>query len=148
MMEPTYPIAASVSLALAIVGCAPLPSTTPVFPGMSGLVTDARTHFPVPRATITASRAGYVREGITSRSGHFALSAATQWHYLVYLGSPGIAPCPWTFRYGPEPLIITASALGYKSASQTFRPLGIQALFVQPLEALPEHINFLLRPER
>lgn len=132
---------------LALVGCAPLPSTTPVFPRLSGVVTDSKTQSPVPKATVTASRAGYVRKGVTNRSGHFELSPATQWHYLVYIGSPGLAPLPWTFRHGPEPLIITASAPGYGSASQTFKPLGVRALFVQPLETLPDHIDFFLKPE-
>ena len=68
--------------------------------------------------------------------------------HLVYLGSPGIAPLPWQFRHGPTPLIITAHAPGYVTASQKFQPLGIRALFVQPLEVLPDRIDFSLRPER
>ncbi len=148
MRKPTCSIVISVILSLAIVGCTPLPSTTPVFPRLSGVVTDSETHLPVPRASIHASRAGYVRKGVTSRSGHFTLSSAKQWHYLVYIGSPGVAPLPWPFRHGLTPLIITASAPGYESASQTFQPLRIRALFSQPLETLPDRIDFSLRPER
>jgi hypothetical protein len=112
--------ALAVGAAALIPSCAPLPSTTLVLPRLQGTVVDAHTGRPIAAASVTAARAGYTRRAMTLASGHFTLQPASQWHYLAYIGSPGVAPVPWYLQGIPTSMTITASAAGYQSTSQTF----------------------------
>lgn len=107
----------------AVSACAPLPSTTPVFPALEVGVVDAGTKTPVADAAVVATRAGYRRDGRSSAAGRFDIPAAKQWHFLVYVGSPGVAPVPWHLKASdPAPLVLSVSAPGYLPATRTFAP--------------------------
>ena len=121
--------------------CAPLPSTTPVLPRLEGIVVDAQTGRPVAAASVTAARAGYTRRAMTSATGHFTLQPASQWHYLAYIGSPGVAPAPWYLQGVPTSMTITASAAGYQSTSQTFHTREHNFFVLK----LPDTIQIALR---
>ena len=133
-------VAAAASL---LPSCAPFPSTTPVIPRLSGSVVDAQSKKPIPSATVSAVRAGYTRRAATSVAGLFTLPPASQWHYLLYIGSPGVAPVPWHLRNVPASLTITASAPGYQSSSQTFEAREEHRLFLK----LPDSIQIPLRKD-
>ena len=125
-----------------LAGCVPLPSTTPVFPEMAVEVVDARTRQPVTGAVVEASRAGYRRTAPTDACGRCTVPAASQWHFLVYAGSPGVAPTPWHLAQDdPCALTIHVSAPGRVPAFRTFEPsatnplvIGLPDPMVIPLE--------------
>jgi hypothetical protein len=124
--------------------CAPFPSTTAVAPSSHGVVQDALTRKPMAGVRVTAERARAKSSAHTSKDGFFTLPAITQWHYLIYIGSPGVAPVPWHFRGDASaPYIVTASASGYESASQSFDADKI-GKFPNGLHS-PGSINFLLK---
>ncbi|GEP42550.1 carboxypeptidase-like regulatory domain-containing protein [Brevifollis gellanilyticus] len=118
-----------------------MPSTTPVFPNLTGRVVDAEG-FPLPGAHVIAERAGYVRQGVTSKRGEFKLRAVTQSHYAVISGPPGVKPPPWFWQHEREhtPLTLTASAPGYEPATQTI-PCEPKVPFVL---VMPSNIEFQL----
>jgi hypothetical protein len=126
---------------LSLTGCAPLPSTTPVLPPISGTVVDAKTKEPISGAMVTVERAGYEQRTKTSSSGLFALKPVSQWHYLVYIGSPGVVPVPWCLRQGPVSATISASSDGYQTSSLTIPSLEKHFVRLQ----LPPKLQIELR---
>lgn len=99
--------------------CVPMPSRTLVAGSVKGTVVDARTNSPVAAAEIVATRAGHSKLARSDASGTFVLAPIYQWHGLVYLGSPGIAPTPWYYREPRSPMLISISAPGYESSKLT-----------------------------
>ncbi|WP_265592670.1 carboxypeptidase-like regulatory domain-containing protein [Verrucomicrobium sp. BvORR034] len=128
-------------LAALLPACAPFPSTTPVFPRIQGSVVDTQTGKPIAAARVTAERAGYTRKAVTSTTGVFTLPPASQHHYLIYLGSPGVAPTPWHLRDASSSLTLTASAPGYQTTSQSYDSLKGHRLGLN----LPETLQIPLR---
>lgn len=123
-----YHHVASISLMLALLfpGCMPVPPfTTPVSPKVTGRVLDASSKTPIKGALARTERAGYVRQSYTSEDGQFLVPSASQWHYLVYLGSPGFFPTPWMFKNGKLDLVLTIEAAGYSSKSKVFHSKDI-----------------------
>jgi hypothetical protein len=127
--------------------CAPIPSTTPVAPRTGGFVQDAHSKQPVTGATVTAERAGFHASARAGGDGFYSIPALTQWHFLCYIGSPGIAPTPWFYRDPKARYTVTAAAPGYQTTSQTFGgfPNGAHRLFDLQL---PRSVNFQLRRTR
>ncbi|WP_038164567.1 carboxypeptidase-like regulatory domain-containing protein [Verrucomicrobium sp. BvORR106] len=140
MKQALFPSAFAVLAAL-LPACAPFPATTPVFPRIQGSVVDAQTGKPIAAARVTAERAGYTRKAVTSTTGAFTLPPASQHHYLIYLGSPGVAPTPWHLRSASSSLTLTASAPGYQTTTQSYESRKEHPL---PLN-LPETIQIPLR---
>ena len=131
-------------ISMTCVACAPFPSTTPVAPRSGGFVQDASTKQPIGGATVTAERAGFHASSRTSAKGFYSIPALTQWHYLIYIGSPGIAPTPWRYRDPKARYTVAASAPGYQSASQSFGPFPDREH--SPFDLLiPRSVNFLLQ---
>lgn len=97
------------------------PFTSPVSPKVEGQVIDASNFKPISGALVRTERAGYIRETRTSDNGSFEVPSASQWHYLVYLGSPGIYPTPWVFTADDRDLHLTVEALGYADVHQVFQ---------------------------
>lgn len=141
MKQALFPSAVAGVLAAITSSCAPFPATTPVFPRIQGSVVDAQTGKPIAAARVTAERAGYTRKAVTSTTGVFTLPPASQHHYLIYLGSPGVAPTPWHLRSASSSLTLTASAPGYQTTTQSFEP---RKEYHRPLN-LPETIQIPLR---
>lgn len=131
-------------ISMACSACAPIPSTTPVAPRTGGFVLDANSKQPVPGARVTAERAGFHAAARTSGDGFYSIPALKQWHFLCYLGSPGIAPTPWIYRDPKARYTVTAAAPGYQSASQTFEGFPISAHRPFDLQ-MPRSVNFQLR---
>ncbi len=133
--------------ALSMLGaaCVPFPCTTPVAPGADGFVQDSRTKQPVAGATITAERAGYRAKTHSSKSGFYGIPSLRQWHFLIYLGSPGLAPTPW-YLASPHSMVytVTASAPGYQPSSRTFGPSPGRQKGPSAVLA-PRSINFSLQ---
>ena len=65
-----------------------------------------------------------MREARSSEDGIFKVPSASQWHYLIYLGSPGIYPTPWVFTADDQDLHLTVKAEGYADIHQTFKAEG------------------------
>lgn len=141
MKQKLFPSALATVLAALLAACAPFPATTPVFPRIQGSVVDAQTGKPIAAARVTAERAGYTRKAVTSTTGAFTLPPASQHHYLIYLGSPGVAPTPWHLRNAPKSLTLTASAPGYQTTTQSYDPLKVHRLSLN----LPETLQIPLR---
>src|SRR4051812_22138463 len=100
-----------------------MPATTDVAPATRGVVRDAHSHQPVSGATVVAGRVGYHTTTRTDTAGFFHLPPLRQWHYLVYIGSPGVCPEPWWCRHSPdERYDVSVHATGYQPASCSFAP--------------------------
>ena len=100
-----------------------MPADTPVAPRTSGLVRDSQSGKPIEKATVFGTRAGFRTRTRTDRTGRYSLPVLNQWHFLVYLGSPGVFPTPWwcnRSRY--EPYTITVTAPGYHAIEYAFVP--------------------------
>ena len=135
---------AASAVSMACVACAPFPATTPVAPRSGGFVQDSHTKQPIAGATITAERAGFRASARTASNGFYSIPALTQWHYLIYIGSPGIAPTPWHLSSPRARYTVTASAPGYQAASQSFGRYPDTEH--SPLDLLlPRSVNFLLQ---
>ena len=131
--------------ALACSGCVIMPVTTVVSPRVTGTVRDAQSKEPIRGALLTAQRAGFHTRTRSDRSGKYSVSPLTQFHYLVYLGSPGLFPTPLRFRAdASRPFILSASAPGYRPASLSYAP--DEHFPVPSLPTLPSVIQFSLQP--
>ncbi len=133
-MKQRFLPAVLMALITLLISCVPIPSTTPVFPSCPGTVVDAEG-YAIPNVTITATRAGIVRKAMSNPLGKFILPAAVQIHYGRNLGPSVVTPPPWYWHTGTAPLIITASAPGYQSATQT-------------IPAREDHKTMLRMPDR
>ncbi len=140
MCKSIIPVALTAVISL-LSSCMPVPSTTPVFPTLMGYVVDAEG-YAVPGATVIAERAGYVRQGKTSKVGKFILPPVTQSHYAMISGPPGVKPPPWFWQRESQliPLTLTASAPGYE-ATMISIPSRRQVPF---LLELPDRIQLQL----
>jgi hypothetical protein len=96
------------------------PFTSPVSPRVEGQVIDSSNSKPISGAVVRTERAGYIREARTSDDGFFQVPSASQWHYLVYLGSPGLYPTPWVFTSDDRDLHLSIKAEGYSDIHQRF----------------------------
>ena len=96
------------------------PFTSPVSPKVEGQVIDSSNSKPISGALVRTERAGYIREARTSDDGIFEVPSASQWHYLIYLGSPGFYPTPWVFKANNRDLHLTVEAEGYADIHRTF----------------------------
>lgn len=120
------------------------PFTSPVSPKVEGQVIDSVNSKPISGAIVRTERAGYVREARTSDNGIFEVPSASQWHYLVYLGSPGFYPTPWVFTAEDRDLHLTVEAEGYAGIHQTFQAddgLGWEA-------NVPSHLVLQANPDK
>jgi hypothetical protein len=119
MHTSLLPVALMAVISL-ICSCVPAPSTTEVFPAIRGTVVDTKGRA-IPGALVVAERAGFVRQGRSSRIGEFKLMSAVQMHYALVSGPPGVKPPPWFWQREREltPLTLTASAPGFEPATMT-----------------------------
>ena len=128
-------------------GCVVMPATTPVAPPSRGVVRDARTHQPVSGALVSAERAGYYSHFRTDHAGSYHLPELQQWHFLVYIGDPGVCPSPWWFSHSSSsPYVVTVAASGYESASRSFTPPDRRAWRIPP-ESIPRSLDFDVQPK-
>jgi hypothetical protein len=97
------------------------PFTSPVSPKVEGQVIDSSNSKPISGALVRTERAGYIREARTGENGSFKVPSASQWHYLVYLGSPGFYPTPWMFKAHDKNLYLTVMAAGYSEIHEVFQ---------------------------
>ena len=103
-----------IAFALSAVGCAPIPHAERLVPKTSGTVVDGH------KKPLAGVRVEYLFRGgrllgetVTSSDGRFTLGPFSQWFYLVYIGSPGVAPFPYTLERPPVlPDVIRVSANG------------------------------------
>ena len=98
-------------LALGFASCAPIPHYQTLTSRVSGSVID-QTGRPVSGASVRYQFRGRrtLGEATTRDDGSFALGPFRQWFYLLYIGSPGVAPFPYTLEGGhghPDTLHIT-----------------------------------------
>jgi hypothetical protein len=101
-------------LALVLVSCAPIPHYETLTSRVSGNVID-QVGRPVSGASVRYQFRGrrILGETTTSDDGSFTLGPYRQWFYLLYIGSPGVAPFPYTLEGGyghPDTLHITRDA--------------------------------------
>lgn len=123
-------------------GCAPLPSTTPVLHQVQGRVVQAESGLPVSGARVTLERAGYRDTVWTSSSGHFKAGPLTQWHFLVYIGSPGVAPVPWYLKHSRADAALTITAPGFAPSQSVFEDrAGILAMSRELQVPQPQEIQ-------
>ncbi len=142
MCKSLLPVALMMVFSL-LSSCVPMPSTTPVFPNLTGKVVDAEG-FAIPGAHVIAERAGYVRQGVTTKTGEFKLRAMNQTHYAAISGPPGVKPPPWFWQRERDqtPLTLTASAPGYEAATQTI-PCEPKVPFLLVMPSLIEFQLFM-----
>jgi hypothetical protein len=104
----------------AVSGCVIYPFSTEVASPAKGVVRDAKTHQPVIGARVSGARGGYGASTRTNEDGMFSVPALKQWHFMAYLGDPGIVPEPWFFRRRPPySYVLSVQAPGYSPASVT-----------------------------
>jgi hypothetical protein len=108
----------TVTLSVLVLGaCAPIPHTSEVAPRLSGAVRDARSGSPVAGAELLYTFADYYDRSISDGSGRFTIGPLLQWHYLLYLGSPGSYPTPAWLVYGATEANLTVTAAGYQQST-------------------------------
>ena len=77
-------------------GCL-LPHTTVVAPAIKGQIVDECSGKGICGAEITytiKAENQYSEFAISDKNGYFQTKVPTQWHYIVYIGSPGHYPAP------------------------------------------------------
>ncbi len=91
------PILTSLLLLNLLTGCMLMPHYETVAGKVNGRVIDA-TGKPVSGAKIDYHLHGGRKLGATTsaQSGDFELGPFRQWFYLIYIGSPGVCPVPYT----------------------------------------------------
>lgn len=119
MNQRLLPAALITAFCCLLNSCVPFPTSTPVFPPLMGSVVSGEG-FAITNATVTVTRAGYVRHGVTDANGKFNLPGALQFHYAMNAGTSGVTPPPWHWRKPPQDVILSVSAPGYMTATQTF----------------------------
>ena len=83
-------------LSLFLSGCL-LPHTTEVAPAIKGQIVDECSGKGICGAVITytiKAENQYSEFAISDKNGYFQTKVPTQWHYIVYIGSPGHYPFP------------------------------------------------------
>ena len=83
-------------LSLFLSGCL-LPHTTEVAPAIKGQIVDECSGKGICGAEITytiKAENQYSEFAISDKNGYFQTKVPTQWHYIVYIGSPGHYPFP------------------------------------------------------
>lgn len=96
-----------------LASCAPVPHWATYAPAYRGVVRDRRS-LPVEGAVVTYRyrNALVIDRCMSGSDGSFELKPLKQFHYLVYLGSPGVVPFPIGLIYPPYPNSLTVSAGG------------------------------------
>ncbi len=129
---------------LVLTGCLPLPSYSEISTPLRGVVLDSLTGKAIAQARIDVSRSGYHTQSITDLHGAYTVSPLLQWHYLVYIGDPGVYPSPFNFEEGDAPLVVSAWAPGYVPQCQLFSRRLIYVEPQGPKNGRP--VNFKLEP--
>ena len=83
-------------ISLFLSGCL-LPHTTEVAPAIRGQIVDECSGKGICGAEITytiKAENQYSEFAISDKNGYFQTKVPTQWHYIVYIGSPGHYPFP------------------------------------------------------
>jgi len=84
-------------LSLFLSGCLIIPHTTEVAPAIRGQIVDECSGKGICGVKITyiiKAENQYSEIAISDETGCFQTQAPTQWHYIVYIGSPGHYPAP------------------------------------------------------
>ena len=84
-------------LSLFMSGCLIIPHTTEVTPAIRGQIVDECSGKGICGAEITytiKAENQYSEFALSDKNGYFQTKVPTQWHYIVYLGSPGHYPVP------------------------------------------------------
>ncbi|QSH42267.1 carboxypeptidase-like regulatory domain-containing protein [Lentisphaerota bacterium ZTH] len=86
-----------------------------VAPDINGHVIDATSLAPIENAHIKYSRGKYTKETTSDEDGRFSFGSMIQWHYITYLGSPGLYPFPDRINYDciAIPALVSVNARGY-----------------------------------
>ena len=96
-------------LSLFLSGCL-LPHTTEVAPAIKGQIVDECSGKGICGAEITytiKAENQYSEFAISDKNGYFQTKVPTQWHYIVYIGSPGHYPDPDWLRITERKLHIS-----------------------------------------
>ena len=96
-------------LSLFLSGCL-LPHTTEVAPAIRGQIVDEFSGKGICGAEITytiKAENQYSEFAISNKNGYFQTKVPTQWHYIVYIGSPGHYPAPDWIRVTERKLHIS-----------------------------------------
>jgi hypothetical protein len=121
------------SVMLSVGACAPIPTSERLSPRISGTVVDGE-HHPIAGARVEYLYRGgpVLGETATSGDGRFTLGPFHQWFYLIYLGSPGVAPFPYSLKYPPYvPSVIRVSS----GKNTGIYLLGTESKYLQEVSA-------------
>ena len=84
-------------ISLFLSSCLFIPHTTEVAPAIKGQIVDESSGKGICGAEITytiKAENQYSEFAISDKNGYFQTKVPTQWHYIVYIGSPGHYPAP------------------------------------------------------
>lgn len=102
-------------LLVLVVSCAPIPNTSEVSPEVKGYVVNAITKTPIANAKLFYEKVNFRDKTKSDDDGSFSIGPLNQWHYLLFIGSPGQLPAPVRYAYINEPGIIIVKAKGYEN---------------------------------
>src|ERR1051325_5725208 len=117
--------AALLLIALSLAGCLPIVDPEIVAERFSGHVVDSGTGAPVKTVEIIAIRYKYQATVHGDSNGHYVIGPLRQWHYLFYVGDPGLWPDPMWQLGRDWPLIVVATAEGYEPQTRVFSLKGV-----------------------
>ncbi|MFN4874664.1 MAG: carboxypeptidase-like regulatory domain-containing protein [Akkermansiaceae bacterium] len=118
------------------------PFSNEVSPELSGRVINKNNNKPIKGALVQTERAGYEAQAYTGADGSFVVPATKQWHYIVYLGSPGFYPTPWMFKAHNKDLHLSVQAEGHKTLTEVY-PLGASGWRAD----VPSNLELKVSPE-
>ena len=111
-------------LASTCVGCLVMPFRTDVSGVVKGRVSDYVSGQPVSGAHVTYAYSGtrWRISSETQEDGTFEVGPIYQWHWMLYLGDPGMVPPPaGLFELWFVPSTITITAEGYQPTNRQFQ---------------------------
>ncbi len=114
LLKPVSRVGVGLMLMFGFTACAPLVHFETVASRVSGCVID-QTGKPVSRASVEFLLRGrrLLGKTTTKADGSFSLGPFRQWFYLVYMGSPGVVPVPYTLEGGHgQPNVLYISEAG------------------------------------
>ncbi|MCP3966187.1 MAG: hypothetical protein GY750_04450 [Lentisphaerae bacterium] len=80
---------------------------------MRGHVVYAKFSTPINNAHIIYSRGNFSKETTSGDGGKFSVGSLDQWHYFIYIGSPGMYPFPDRYALLLIPAMVSVKAKGY-----------------------------------
>lgn len=114
-------------------GCIVFPYTTQIASSVDGMVVNVQTGAPVKDASLRYYMGGheqYYSKAASDKKGLFHAKEIHQWHWLLFLGSPGMYPYPVKYLTWESPYCFDVEADGFEPQTIQLENLPSQKLII------------------